>query len=98
MANSVWWTFFQLLANIGLSKNMQGIHKTWGRWSDIIKVRLSHTASFETYLENILSIMVCEWPVTLVGVKYMANTHEKKVSESINSFAPTCISYLTSLH
>ena len=32
----------------GLSKNIDGINKTWGRWSDIMKVRLPHTASFET--------------------------------------------------
>ena len=53
MTNLAWLKFVQLLWNMlgfvaGLSKNMESINKTWGRWSDIVEVRLSHTASFET--------------------------------------------------
>ena len=50
-------------------ENIGGTDKTLGRLSDIVKVRLPHIASFEAQLENILSVMVCEWPVTLVGWK-----------------------------
>ena len=53
MTNSAWLKFFQLLSEMldfvaGLSENIEGIKKTWGRWSDIVEVRLPHTASFET--------------------------------------------------
>ena len=52
MTNSAWLKFVQLLSDmleflLGLSENIDGINKTWGRWSDIVEVRLPHTASFE---------------------------------------------------
>ena len=52
MTNLTWMKFCQLLLNMldfvaGLSENIEGINKNWGRWSDIMEVRLPHTASFE---------------------------------------------------
>ena len=44
---------------VGLPANIEGINKPWGKLSDFVEVRLPHTAFFETYFENILSIMVC---------------------------------------
>ena len=28
--------------------NIEGINKTWARWSDVVEVRLLHNASFDT--------------------------------------------------
>ena len=73
---------------------IKGINKTWGRWSGIVEVTLPDTASFETYLENILQVMVCKWPVTLVGCKIYGK-YIWEESESINSFVWACLSYFS---
>ena len=57
-----------------------------------MEVRLQRTAFFGTWLKNILSIMVCEWPVTLVGCK-IYDKHIQEESESINSFFRAFLSY-----
>ena len=57
MTNSAWLKFVQLLSNMldfvaGVSENAEGINKIWGRWSDIVEVRLPQTASFEVYCHS----------------------------------------------
>ena len=44
-------------------------NKNWGRWLDIVAVMLLEMLSWETILENILSMRVFEWLVILVGCK-----------------------------
>ena len=58
MTISSWFKFVQLLLNMFdfvavLSKNVESIKNTWGRWSDVVEdqiavVILPHTASFQT--------------------------------------------------
>ena len=49
-----------------------------------MEVRLPHNASFETWLESILSIMVHEWPVTPDQV-------EKRFSFLMKLFVMVCL-------
>ena len=44
-------------------------NKNWGRWSDIVAVMLPEIKSWETILENLLSMRVFEWLVILIGFK-----------------------------
>ena len=44
-------------------------NKYWGRWSDIVAVMLPVINSWETILENLLSLRVFEWLVILIGCK-----------------------------
>ena len=49
--------------------NILGIIENWGRWSEIVAVKLSDIMSGSITFENILSIKVLEWLVILVGCK-----------------------------
>ena len=56
----------------------------WGRWSEIVEVKLPETAFGEITLENILSISVLEWEVSQVGCKIFG-TKELEARQSRNS-------------
>ena len=43
--------------------------RLWGRLSDIVAVMLPEINSWETILENLLSMRVFEWLVILIGFK-----------------------------
>ena len=49
--------------------NIFGIIANWGRWSEILAVKLPGIMSGSITLENVLSIRVLEWLVILVGFK-----------------------------
>ena len=61
-----------------------GTIMNWGRWSEIVEVKLPEIASGEIILENILSISVLEWEVSRVGCK-IYGTKELEARESRNS-------------
>ena len=66
--------------------------RNWGRWSDILAVRLPDIISVEIMLEKILSIIVFELEVTIVGwIMYGRNIDE--AGESNNSLVGECCSY-----
>ena len=66
--------------------------RNWGRWSDKVAVRLPDIISFEIMLETILSIIVFQLEVTLVGwIMYGRNIDEAR--ESKNSLVGECCSY-----
>ena len=66
--------------------------RNWGRWSDIVAVRLPDIISFEIMLETILSIIVFQLEVTLVGwIMYGRNIDEAR--ESKNSLVGERCSY-----
>ena len=44
-------------------------NKNWGWWSDIVAVMLPEISSWETILENLLSMRIFEWLVILIGCK-----------------------------
>ena len=62
----LWYT---LDLDIEGSEKLDGMNKNWGRWSDKVDLKFSQRASFDAWLENILSISVLKWPVTLFGCK-----------------------------
>ena len=49
--------------------NILGIIVNWGRWSEIVAVKLPDIMSGSITFENILFRRVLEWLVTLVGYK-----------------------------
>ena len=49
--------------------NILGIVANWGRWSEMMAVKLPNIMSGSMTLENMLSITVLEWLVILVGYK-----------------------------
>ena len=49
--------------------NILGIIANWGRWSEIVAVKLPDIISGSITFENILSIRVVEWLVIMVGWK-----------------------------
>ena len=49
--------------------NILGITGNWGRWSEIVAVKLPDIISGIITFENILSIKVLKWLVILVGCK-----------------------------
>ena len=66
--------------------------RNWGRWSDILAVRLPDIISVEIMLKKILSIIVFELEVTIVGwIMYGRNKDE--AGESNNSLVGECCSY-----
>ena len=67
----------------GLLKTF-GTIMNWGRWSEIVEVKLPEIASGEIILENILSISVLEWEVSRVDCK-IYGTKELEARESRNS-------------
>ena len=62
--------FFQILDfwQYGLKSTLK-TNKNCCRWSDIMAVMLPELTSWEITLENILSMSVLEWLVSLVGCK-----------------------------
>ena len=65
------------------SEKIDGMIESWGRWSDTVDVKFPQKASFDTWLENILSIRVLEWQVGhKISGKIMLEKRESK-----NSFA-----------
>ena len=44
-----------------------GTIANWGRWSDMVAIKLPDIISGSITFENILSIRVLDWVVTLVG-------------------------------
>ena len=69
--------------------NIFGIIANWGRWSEIVAVRLPDIMSGSITFENIVSIRVLEWLVILVGCK-TKGISEVKARESKNSFVWLC--------
>ena len=53
----------------GISPNILEITENWGRWSEMVAVKLTDIMSGSITFENILSIKVLEWLVILVGCK-----------------------------
>ena len=69
----------------GILPNILGIIENWGRWSDMVAVKLPDIMSGSITFENILSIWVLEWLVFLVGCK-IKGINELEAKESKNSF------------
>ena len=42
------------------SEKIDGMIKSWGRWSDKVDIKFPHIVSFDIRLENILSMRVLE--------------------------------------
>ena len=65
---------------------MLGTIRNWGRWSEIVAVRLPDIESGKVIFVNMLSISVFEWLVILVGYK-MQKSFKKEFDarESKNS-------------
>ena len=61
----------------------------WGRWSEIVAVKLPDIMSGSITFENILSIRVLEWLVILVGCK-IKGINELEARESENSYVWLC--------
>ena len=60
--------------------NIFGIIANWGRWSEMVAVKLPDMPGSRTF-ENILSVRVLEWLVILVGGKIKGiNQLESKTS------------------
>ena len=49
--------------------NILGIIENWGRWSEMVAIKLPDIMSGSIIFENILSVRVLEWLVILVGCK-----------------------------
>ena len=49
--------------------NILGIIANWGRWSELMAIKLPNTMSESKTFKNILSIRVLEWLVILVVCK-----------------------------
>ena len=73
----------------GILPNILGIIENWGRWWEIVAVKLPDIMSGSITFENILSIRVLEWLVILVGCK-TKGIKEFEARESKNSFAWLC--------
>ena len=52
--------------------------------------QITNKILFQNIIPNILPIMFCEWPVTLVECKIISKTYHKLR----NSFVPACLSYI----
>ena len=80
---------------LGEFLNISCAMRNWGRWPDIVAVRLSNIISVEIMLEKILSIIVFELEVTLVGwVIHGRNIDDTR--ESKNSLVKECCSHFKS--
>ena len=66
MDQSLSW-IFDLLPKI--LPNILGTIANWGRWSDMVAVKLPEIMSGSITFGNILSIRVLEWLVILSGCK-----------------------------
>ena len=65
-------------------ENTLGTNKNCGRWSEIVAFMLPEITSWEITLENILSVNVLEWLVSLVGCR-INGKNEFEVRESKKS-------------
>ena len=68
---------------------MFGIIANWGRWSEMVDVKLTDTISGSITFENILPIRVLEWLVILVGCK-INGKNELEARESKTSLVWSC--------
>ena len=71
------------------SESTLGANRNWGRWSDVAAVMFPDIASHGSTFEKILSMMVLEWLVSLVGCKIYGMI-EFKARESRNSLVGWC--------
>ena len=78
MPSSIFYLLPEILPKI------LGIIANWGRWSEIIALKLSDIISGSITFENILSMGVLEWLVILVGFK-IKGINELEARESENS-------------
>ena len=69
--------------------NILGIIENWGRWSEIVAVKLTDIMSGSITFENKLSVRVLEWLVILVGCK-IKGINELEARESKSSFVWLC--------
>ena len=53
----------------GILPSIWGIIENWGRWSEIVAVKLPDIMSGSIAFENMLCIRALEWFVILVGCK-----------------------------
>ena len=74
----------------GILPNILGIIENWGRWSEIVAVKLPDIMSGSITFENILSIRVLEWLVILVGCK-IKGINELEARESKKYFGQTTL-------
>ena len=65
--------------------NILGIIENWGKWSEMVAVKLLDNMSGSITFENILSIWVLKWLVILVGCK-IKGINKLEARESKNSF------------
>ena len=65
--------------------NILGIIENWGRWSEMVAVKLPDIVSGWISSESMLSIRVLEWLAILVGCK-IKDINELEAKESNNSF------------
>ena len=65
------------------------IIENWGRWSEIVAVKLPDIISGSITIENILLIRVLEWLVISVGCN-IKEINELKARESKNSVVWLC--------
>ena len=68
--------------------NIFGIIANWGRWSEILAVKLPGIMSGSITFENVLSIRVLEWLVILVGckIKGKLNSATQEILQVIKIF------------
>ena len=76
---------------LGEFLKISGAMRNWGRWSENVAVRLPDIILVEIMLEKILSIIVFELEVILVGWMYGRNIDEAR--ESKNSLVGEWFSY-----
>ena len=69
--------------------NISEITANWGRWTEMVAVKLADIMSGSITFENILSIRVLEWLVILVGCK-IKGINELEARESKNSLVSLC--------
>ena len=62
-----------------------GVIVNWGRWREIVAIKLPNIMSESKAFENILSIRVLEWLVILIDCKIKV-INELEVTESKNSY------------
>ena len=69
--------------------NISKITANWGRWTEMVAVKLPDIMSGSITFENVLSIRVLEWLVILVGCK-IKGINELEARESKNSLVSLC--------
>ena len=70
---------------LGEFLKISGAIGNWGRWSDIVAVRLPDIISVEIMLERKLSVIVFELEVDIVGwIMYGRNIDEARESKFVS--------------